>query len=410
MASNKAALYDKALKFMQKGQWDKSLEFMMQAHAADKSDPHITMKIGDLYKKIDQKREAANYYFKTANIFATQGHTTKAAATYKMILRLDPSLTEVQEKLDELVANYGPISSTSIKPVLPMKAKPAKIDISASPEGEETPMVIERTSGPDDAPEPTAEVPLIQTGSAYSGTDDVPSQPSGESANYGDFGEFVIERPAGDIEPPPGFEPDPDLDEGLVGGTTFGLDISGTVPAPSVGPYAGPSSDMFDGFASGIDAPSGEIPAIDIDSVSRPKDIEFLTDLEEMEIWELLGKMDRLTFGPGEDIIREGDTGDSIYIISEGRVSVSTSVGSSVVVLAELGEQDFFGEVSFLTGRPRTATVTAVDTTQIMELKRSEVNDLISRYPNVEKVLKMFHQNRVADTISTMKTVTKGLF
>jgi len=389
MAAGRAALYDKALKFMQKGQWDRALEFMMQAHSADRSDPHVTMKIGDLNKKLDRPREAADYYFKTANIFASQGHTTKAAATYRMILRLDPSLKEVQEKLDELTAAHGSTSSTSIRPVAKSPA-PAE------------PTAIADTSPPAETGGTLEEEFVIEHGSAYSGAEDTAAPPPADDTNAGDFGEFVIDRPGPDKEPSLDFEPDPALDEGLVGGTTFGIDASGTRPDPSTG--------MFDEFAAGIEAPAGGGPVIDLETVSRPKDIEFLTDLEEEELWELLGRMDRLTFGPGEDIIREGDTGDSIYIISEGRVSVSTDAGGNVVVLAELGEQDFFGEVSFLTGRPRTATVTAIETTQIMELKRSEVNDLMRRYPNVEKVLMMFHQNRVADTISTMKTVTKGLF
>jgi len=166
---------------------------------------------------------------------------------------------------------------------------------------------------------------------------------------------------------------------------------------------------MFDDFAADVVAPSNDGPAPEPASGKSAGKVEFLSDLQDEELWELLGRMDRLTFGPGEAIIREGDQGDSIYIINEGRVRVTVNVDGKIVLLAELGEQDFFGEVSFLTGKPRTATVTASDTTHILELKRSEVDDLIERYPHVEQVLDMFHKTRVADTVSSINLVTMGM-
>jgi len=348
MAASKTNLYEKAQGFMQKGLWDKALDSMYEVYMVDNTDPHITMRIGDLNKKLGLKKEAADFYFKTANLYADEGQTTKAAATYKMILRIDPTMTEVRDRLDDLAAAQESVKPLSIEPV--------------------------------SAPPGATDGPLTESGlfmlnqSAYP---DEPDTSLGQEIDTLDKSVLEVERPARPVA------------------------SSKAKPAPS--------TSIFDDFAADVVAPENMDPAVNNVPSSNAKKAEFLGDLEDEELWELLGRMDRLTFGPGEDIIREGDEGDSIYIISEGKVRVTVNVDNKVVLLAELGEQDFFGEVSFLTGKPRTATVTAADTTHIMELKRSEVDDLIKRYPNVEHVLDMFHKTRVADTISSINIVTMGM-
>ena len=64
-------------------------------------------------------------------------------------------------------------------------------------------------------------------------------------------------------------------------------------------------------------------------------------------------------YGVGEVIMREGEAGDSLYIIRSGSVSVRLGVDGLEKEVAVLGEGDFFGEMSLMTGEPRRATVVA---------------------------------------------------
>jgi len=69
-------------------------------------------------------------------------------------------------------------------------------------------------------------------------------------------------------------------------------------------------------------------------------------------------------FGAGEDIIREREPGNSLFIIIEGDVEVHLGDQGARRVLATLGAGQFFGEMSLMTGEPRQATCTAtIDTT-----------------------------------------------
>ena len=64
-------------------------------------------------------------------------------------------------------------------------------------------------------------------------------------------------------------------------------------------------------------------------------------------------------FGPGEIILRQGDPGDSLYVVRSGKVVVQIEVHGVARELATLTTGQFFGEMSLMTGESRTATVVA---------------------------------------------------
>ena len=73
-----------------------------------------------------------------------------------------------------------------------------------------------------------------------------------------------------------------------------------------------------------------------------------------------------LSYEPGEDVVREGDSGSRLFIIQSGGVAVIKRVGEREVELATLGQGDIFGEMSLLEGLPRSATVRAVEPTSVL--------------------------------------------
>jgi CRP-like cAMP-binding protein len=72
------------------------------------------------------------------------------------------------------------------------------------------------------------------------------------------------------------------------------------------------------------------------------------------------------TFGDGEAIVRQGEPGDSMYVLCSGRVAVVLEPGRQEVAVIEQG--GYFGEMSLLTGEPRTATVVARGEAVVLEL------------------------------------------
>jgi CRP-like cAMP-binding protein len=107
----------------------------------------------------------------------------------------------------------------------------------------------------------------------------------------------------------------------------------------------------------------------------------------------------------GTVVVKEGGAGDTFYLIRSGHVKVSTrGMGhqGDPVELGKMEEGSFFGEVSLLTDKPRTATVIADGPLELMELTRGDFKTIVADYPSVLKVVEAYQKQRVQDTIKTL--------
>jgi cAMP-dependent protein kinase regulator len=125
--------------------------------------------------------------------------------------------------------------------------------------------------------------------------------------------------------------------------------------------------------------------------------------LSEEERDALVREMELESHDEGSVIISEGQPGASMYIIASGEVKVFTiGAGGATVYLARLGDGDFFGEVSMLTGKPRTATITASQRTELLRLDKDKLDNALATYPGIRKVLNDFYQRRAEHTVEAM--------
>jgi hypothetical protein len=82
---------------------------------------------------------------------------------------------------------------------------------------------------------------------------------------------------------------------------------------------------------------------------------------------------------PGEDIVRKGDVGDSLYVIAAGSVRVHDGERT----LAHLGERDYFGVLSLLDHAPQGATMTALSDTHLLRLGQADFYAVIAERPHI---------------------------
>jgi len=86
----------------------------------------------------------------------------------------------------------------------------------------------------------------------------------------------------------------------------------------------------------------------------------------------------------GDVLFREGDQGNRLYVIGEGKIKLGlTSVDGRENLLAILGPGEMFGELSLFDPGPRTATATAVAETQLIELGHDDLNTFLAGRPAV---------------------------
>ncbi len=118
-------------------------------------------------------------------------------------------------------------------------------------------------------------------------------------------------------------------------------------------------------------------------------------------------KTEPYTFSAGQIILEEGDSGDLIFCIKSGCAKVVAHILGKEIELATLSPGDVFGEVAFLTGRPRTASVIALDKLEVIEFKKFLLEEMFERYPSTLEKLHDFYHCRVEDTLRRVKDEMK---
>ena len=85
----------------------------------------------------------------------------------------------------------------------------------------------------------------------------------------------------------------------------------------------------------------------------------------------------------GREIFKEGEPGDTMYIIQKGRVKITKRVADVDKILMVLGKGDFFGEMALIRQTKRTATATAVDECELLAFNRNGFLSMISKNSNI---------------------------
>jgi small-conductance mechanosensitive channel/CRP-like cAMP-binding protein len=88
-------------------------------------------------------------------------------------------------------------------------------------------------------------------------------------------------------------------------------------------------------------------------------------------------------FAPGETLIRAGDEGSSMFVVHNGRVEVQVSENGRPRTVATLTEGNFFGEMALFTGEPRTASVVAVEETEVLEIGHAAMKHIFETNPDL---------------------------
>jgi len=117
--------------------------------------------------------------------------------------------------------------------------------------------------------------------------------------------------------------------------------------------------------------------------------VPLFSGLSEPARLALAGQAKVVTFLAGDVVINQGDSGDALYIISKGSVSIQhLDEDKSEHLLAELRAGDFFGEMALLGDQVRKAKVIAIQALTLLRLRRKDVLVLAADHPDLEVQLK----------------------
>lgn len=103
--------------------------------------------------------------------------------------------------------------------------------------------------------------------------------------------------------------------------------------------------------------------------------------LDPAQVEQLIGCARLAQFGKGELLIRQGDEGASMFVMTEGRADVVVDINGTPRSVAQIGPGDCLGEMSLLTGETRSATIAALTDVRVVELDKKTLAPLIAESP-----------------------------
>ncbi len=137
--------------------------------------------------------------------------------------------------------------------------------------------------------------------------------------------------------------------------------------------------------------------------------LPLFSEFNPQELHSLLGHLQAETVPKGIPVCREGEEGDSLFIIVRGEVAITKRMGRKEVWVRNLGEGDFFGEFGFFTDQKRHATARAATDCEILTISRSELEKMAETHPRVLQVLQKFFRMRVLDLFLALSPLFSSL-
>ena len=111
--------------------------------------------------------------------------------------------------------------------------------------------------------------------------------------------------------------------------------------------------------------------------------MDLFSSLSQEEQGEIAQCLERIMFAVDEPVIRQGEQGDSMFLIERGRIRVVIEEDSVAHQVAQLSDGQYFGEMALLTGEPRTATAIAISDVHAYMLRKETFRNVLVKYPKI---------------------------
>jgi len=128
--------------------------------------------------------------------------------------------------------------------------------------------------------------------------------------------------------------------------------------------------------------------------------IEIFSGLSAAEKAAVAARLETLALRRGEVLVRQGDAADALYVVVSGRFAVMREGWRGPI--SEIGPGQPIGEIAFLTGGKRTATVTAMRDGLVLRLTREEFDELTEAHPMIWSALTVTLAHRLTEAASVL--------
>lgn len=117
------------------------------------------------------------------------------------------------------------------------------------------------------------------------------------------------------------------------------------------------------------------------------KHVRLFEDLDQRSLESIANSAVEQSYQPGQDVVRQGDTGVGAFIIRSGRVEVVQERNGKTERIGELRAGEVFGEMALLDEFPRSATVRAIEPTTCLGIQRWHFRGILESHPRIALAL-----------------------
>jgi hypothetical protein len=422
------------------------------------ANPSLRMQLADVLILADKKPEAISLLIPLADQFAREGFAAKAVSVLKKIQKIDPGRRDVEERLARQIEEKqreatglpiarpglsareefadGPSLEIGIEPIEPVSAPSPPIELppAAAVASPDTTLPVGSSPQPPAAPLPTLELgpePAPQRAPLPPRAPAAPAPPAEIPLVEVEPTAFALAEPAfvpaAAAPPTPAAAPkaaDEEIEDyDLLYVAEDGDDETIDVPVEaelvegeakaepmSAGQFADELMGLVDSVFQEFKAPPAAAPVGSDAAAAAAADFDLggggnqivvsplFRDFAVDEMVAVIQGLKLLSYERGAVILREGQGGGSLYMLTSGRVrAFKRGADGKQNPLGDLREGAFFGEMSILTGQPRMASVVALARCELLELDRPTLDEITKTHPHVWDVLREFaEQRRVA--------------
>lgn len=363
--------------------WDKAVVQLQAEIKAAPKDSRTRMQLADVLIEAGRGKDAVPILLKLAQEFGTEGSAPRAIAVLKKIERIQPGRADVQKALAALIRKSAPKTPVSsglgdiVRGSDQFEMEEIGLDL--------RPSSIEPSDFLFQAPAALA-APPPSTPEAVK-----PAPPPKKEEEEVEVEDLVMPPPKTLLEiastPPPPAPAAPAAPQ------VVQMTEAATMIAAMNDTEKGLFEDLLDTIESVLaEAPAAVSPRAATPRISSP----LFADFSEADLVAVIQGLELATYGPGDILILEGDPGTSLFVITSGvvRAFVKQADGRNKQV-REMGEGSFFGEIAVLSGKPRTATVTAKTTVEALILERKTLDNICKTHPSVRTTLQKFAAERL---------------
>lgn len=148
---------------------------------------------------------------------------------------------------------------------------------------------------------------------------------------------------------------------------------------------------------------------ITIERILFLKKISIFSSLASYELRKIAEVIEEETFMQGEILFSEGEFGDCMYFVVNGKISIFTGELPAIKVLAVFEKGDFFGEMGLYDDKPRAAAALAQSDSLLLMLRKDEFCDLISEFPMVALGIMKELNNRIRATNKKLNLIERNI-